>query len=412
MTGVLRGALAGFVMFAAAAYLLFALPPVLIGAGIGQAAAYTMVAASMAGGTLLMGLVARRAMVVGPSLALVAFVIAVPMGSFGLSFSGALAAALAAGALMLLLSAAGLRDRIAGALPIELTAGVTAGIGLLLVRDGLERVGFLLGSGSGYDLGPLDEPRLWLSLVAVLLILALIIRRWQVVIPAILVGALAVGISLGFTNLVLSGHVFLAAPPPLGDLFLGMDFAVLATPGGLMAAGAIFLFMLLESGAVLNARRLSGEAARGKAPVADSLAMTLAPLIGSPGAVALPHSSAGWLVGGDERTASIVAALLFTLCLFSLPVAGQFQDYATAPAVIAAGLLLCTGLREIDFSDPGAIAAAFLAAVLPAVTGSIAAGFAASAVLLIAIRLISLDITRLTIPLIVTSVLGLAWLAY
>ncbi len=412
MKGLLRGAGGGFVMFAASAYLLFALPPVLLQAGIGQAAAYTMVAATMAGGTLIMGLLARRAIVVGPSLPLVAFVIAVPMGGFGLSFAGALAAAMAAGGVMLVLSLAGLRDRVLGSLPVELSAGITAGIGLLLARDGLQRVGFLLDGGFGYSLGPLDEPRLWLSLAAVLVILGLIIRGWQIFIPAVLVAALGIGLALGFTNLVLSGHVFLAAPPPLGDLYLGVDFAALGSANGAMAAGAIFLFMALESGAVLNARRLSGETARGKAPVADSLAMSLAPLIGSPGAVALPHSSAGWLVGGDERMAAIVAAVLFALCLFSLPVAGQFQDYATAPALIAAGLLLCTGLREIDFSDSGATASTFAAAILPAATGSIAAGFAVGATMLIAIRLMTLDFARISQALIVTSLLSLAWLAY
>lgn len=412
MSGLLRGAAGGFMMFAASAYLLFALPPILIQAGIGQAAAYTMTAASMAGGTLLMGLLARRAIVVGPSLPLVAFVIAVPMGSFGLSFAGALAAAMAAGMVMLLLSLTGLRDRVLGSLPLELTAGVTAGIGLLLVRDGLQRIGFLLDGGSGYSLGPLDEPRLWLSLVAVLVILGLIVRGWQLFIPAVLVAALGIGLALGFTNLVLSGHVFLAAPPPLGALYLGVDFAALGSVNGAMASGAIFLFMALESGAVLNARRLSGETARGKAPVADSLAMSLAPLIGSPGAVALPHSSAGWLVGGDERMASVVAAVLFGICLFSLPVAGQFQNYATAPALIAAGLLLCTGLREIDFSDAGAVAATFAAAILPAVTGSMAAGIAVGSILLVAIRLVTLDITRISPALTVTFLLSVAWLAY
>ncbi|MEQ9326498.1 MAG: solute carrier family 23 protein [Rhodospirillales bacterium] len=412
MNGLLRGAAGGFMMFAASAYLLFALPSILIQAGIGQAAAYTMTAATMAGGTLIMGLLARRAIVVGPSLPLVAFVIAVPMGGFGLSFAGALAAAMAAGGVMLLLSLAGLRDRVVGALPVELTAGVTAGIGLLLVRDGLQRVGFLLDGGAGYSLGPLDEPRLWLSLAAVLVMLALLVRGWQIFLPAVLVAALGIGLALGFTNLVLSGHVFLAAPPPLGDLYLGVDIAVLGSLNGAMAAGAIFLFMALESGAVLNARRLSGEAARGKAPVADSLAMSLAPLIGSPGAVALPHSAAGWLVGGDERMAAVVAAVLFGLCLFSLPVAGQFQDYATAPALIAAGLLLCTGLREIDFSDSGAIAATFVAAILPAVTGSIAAGFAVGAIGLIVIRLMTLNFAKTSPSLIVTSLLGVAWLAY
>lgn len=412
MNGLLRGAAGGFVMFAASAYLLFALPPVLIQAGIGQAAAYTMIAASMAGGTLLMGLLARRAIVVGPSLPLVAFVIAVPMGGLGLSFAGALAAAMVAGGMLLLLTLAGLRDRVLGALPVELAAGVAAGVGLLVVRDGLQRVGFLLDGGSGYSLGPLDEPRLWLSLAAVLVILGLIMRGWQLFIPAVLVAALGIGLALGFTNLVLSGHVFLAAPPPLGDLYLGVDFVAIGSVNGAMAAGAIFLFMAFESGAVLNARRLSGEAARGKAPVADSLAMSLSPLIGSPGAVALPHSSAGWLVGGDERMASVVASVLFGLCLFSLPVAGQFQDYATAPALIAAGLLLCTGLREVDFSDPGAIAVAFVAAILPAVTGSIAAGVAIGAILLVATRLMTLDFARMSPALIVTFLLSVAWLAY
>jgi AGZA family xanthine/uracil permease-like MFS transporter len=140
--------------------------------------------------------------------------------------------------------------------------------------------------------------------------------------------------------------------------------------------------------------------------------MTFSPLIGSPGAVALPHSSAGWLVGGDERIASLVAGVLFALFAFMPPLAGQLQDYATAPALIVAGLILCTGMREVDFSDAGGLACAFLTALVAAITGHIADGIAAGAILLSVTRLISLDFNRLSPGLIVTALVGLGWLAY
>ena len=412
MNSTLRGIAAGFIMFAASAYLLFAIPGLLVQAGVNQAAAFTMTVTTIGVGTLVMGLVARRAIVVGPSLTLIGFILAVPVGVFGLSFGQTLASAALAGAVLLLLSLSGLRGMVMSGLPDELKAGVTAGVGLLLVANGLERIGFLTSGGSPWSVGPLDEPRLWLSAAAVLLMLGLMVRGLRMAVLPVVILTLIAGLTLGFTNLVLTGHTFLAVPPSLEPLLLILDFTVLTTVPGLMASGAIFLFLSFESGAVITARRLSDDAGGGKAPVADSLIMTTAPLIGAPGAVALPHSSAGWLLGGDERIAAVVAAILFGLCAFSLPVVGQLQDYATAPAVIVAGLVLCTGIREIDFSDPGAVSAAFVAVLLPPLTGSFAAGFAVSAVLLFAIRLLSLDLPKLTPGLIVTALAGGAYLAY
>jgi AGZA family xanthine/uracil permease-like MFS transporter len=412
MGASVRGIAAGFVMFAASAYLVFAIPAQLTRAGVSQASAFTMTAMTLAAGTILMGLVARRAIVVGPSLPLVAFIIGVPMAGFGFSFMQSLALAMAAGGIVLVLSLAGLRDRILANLPTELAAGITAGVGLLLAADGLRRIGLLMDGSPYMVFGPLDEPRLWLSVAAVMAILALMVRGLQMAVLPVMIVTVAIGITFGFTDLVLSGHVFIAVPPALGDLLGGTDFNGLLTLKGAMACGAVVLFLLLESGSVLSARRFSDDRHSGNAPLADSLTMTFSPLIGSPGAVALPHSSAGWLVGGDERIASLVAGVLFALFAFMPPLAGQLQDYATAPALIVAGLILCTGMREVDFSDAGGLACAFLTALVAAITGHIADGIAAGAILLSVTRLISLDFNRLSPGLIVTALVGLGWLAY
>ncbi|MEQ9199683.1 MAG: hypothetical protein RLN80_06815, partial [Rhodospirillales bacterium] len=79
MNNTLRGIAAGFIMFAASAYLLFAIPGLLVQAGVSQAAAFTMTVTTIGVGTLVMGLVARRAIVVGPSLTLIGFILAVPV---------------------------------------------------------------------------------------------------------------------------------------------------------------------------------------------------------------------------------------------------------------------------------------------------------------------------------------------
>jgi AGZA family xanthine/uracil permease-like MFS transporter len=111
----------------------------------------------------------------------------------------------------------------------------------------------------------------------------------------------------------------------------------------------------------------------------DSLAAVAGGAVGASSATTYVESAAGVGVGGRTGLTSVVTGLLFFLAMFFSPIAGIVPPQATAPALILVGFLMSSGIRHIDWDDPGlalpALATMLAMPLTYSVTNGIGAGF-------------------------------------
>jgi len=140
--------LAGFTTFITMAYIVFVNPAILKDAGMPLAAvsAATCIAAAL--GTLLMGAFARYPIALAPGMGLNAYFTYSVVKGMGVPWQTALGAVFISGVAFLLLTALGIRQWIISAIPAELYAALSAGIGLFIAFIGLRNAGLIQPSAA------------------------------------------------------------------------------------------------------------------------------------------------------------------------------------------------------------------------------------------------------------------------
>src|SRR5947199_5532183 len=172
--------------FVAMAYIIFVNPTILHDAGmpLGAVTAATCLCAGVA--SILMGVVAKYPLALAPGMGLNAYFAYSVVKGMGIAWQTALAAVFFSGLLFLILTAAGLRQRIIEAIPPNLYAGVAAGIGLFLALIGLKKSGLIVPSPETLvKLGNLHAPSSLLAMFVLLLTSVLLFLR---ILAAMIIG--------------------------------------------------------------------------------------------------------------------------------------------------------------------------------------------------------------------------------
>jgi AGZA family xanthine/uracil permease-like MFS transporter len=86
------------------------------------------------------------------------------------------------------------------------------------------------------------------------------------------------------------------------------------------------------------------------------------------------ESAAGVAAGARTGLGNLLIAGLFVVAMFCAPVVSAIPSYATAPALILVGALMCTSLPKIRWEDFTDAFPAFLTMVATPLTFSIATG--------------------------------------
>jgi AGZA family xanthine/uracil permease-like MFS transporter len=113
-----------------------------------------------------------------------------------------------------------------------------------------------------------------------------------------------------------------------------------------------------------------------KAFMADAVGTTAGAILGTSTVTTYIESAAGIAEGGRSGLTAVVAALLFLLALFFIPLFSGIPAFATAPALLLVGVMMMSGARLINWEDPAAAIAAFLTIILMPLSFSIAEGLA------------------------------------
>jgi adenine/guanine/hypoxanthine permease len=374
-TGYKQEAIAGITTFLTMAYIIVVNPAILGAAGIPREASMTATILAAVIGTVIMGLYANRPFAIAPYMGENAFVAVTVVQVMGLPWQTALAAVFMAGALFILLTVTKLRTRVAESIPISLKHSFAVGIGILLAFIGLKDTGIIqLGiPDAPLMLGRLAEPKVLLSIFGIVAIATLLALRIR---GAILIGIVATGLLSVIFGVATPPTRLMSLPPSIAPIFMKLDFAGAFTAAGISVVIMIFVMALVDTiGTLLG---LSSRAnlldEHGNLPdiekpmLADAIATTAAPLLGTTTTGAYIESATGIEEGGRTGFTALVVAALFLLALFFAPILTSFGPEAYGPACIIVGAFMIASVKKVNFDDYTELVPSFLTIILMSFT--------------------------------------------
>jgi AGZA family xanthine/uracil permease-like MFS transporter len=377
-TNVRRELLAGLTTFMTMAYVVVVNPRILSEAGMPVEGVLfaTCISASLA--TLVMGLWANYPIALAPGMSLNAyFTYSIVLGR-GVPWQTALGVVFLSGALFLLLTLTNVREHIVNGIPDCLKHGTAGGIGLFIAFVGLRNAKIIVANPARFvAFGKTSDPEVLLAAAGLLLIAILMVRR---VGSAILLGIVAItiaGIPVGVSHW--PGHFF-SWPHPSGTIFK-LDLRS-ATKLGLGELVFVFFFVDLfdNVGTLVGVCEQGGFMRDGTLPrasralLADALGTIVGALSGTSTVTSYIESAAGVAAGARTGLGNLVIAGLFFIAMFCAPLVAAIPSYATAPALILVGGLMCGSLAKIQWDDFSEAFPAFLTLLATPLTFSIATG--------------------------------------
>jgi AGZA family xanthine/uracil permease-like MFS transporter len=380
-TSYRQESLAGLTTFLTMAYIMVVNPSILAVAGIPKDAQVTATILAAVIGCLVMAFWAKRPFAIAPYMSENAFVAFVVVKGMGYSWQIALGAVFWAGLAFLLLTLFKVRSWLAESIPMSLKAAFAVGIGLFLTFIGLNEVGLVvLGvPGAPVKLGNIAQTPVLLAAAGFLLTVVLMARRVNAALLYGIVATTVASVLLGITNVP---STFVSLPPSLSPIFMKLDIAGTLQPGVFPVVLVIFMMAFLDTigtliGLSMRADLLDKD---GNLPeierpmLADAVATTIAPLLGTTTTGAYIESAAGIAVGGRTGFTALVVAGLFALSLFFAPIFTMVPTHAAGIALILIGSLMIQPITRLDFDDFTELVPAFLTISLMIFTYNIGVG--------------------------------------
>ena len=377
--------LAGITTFMTMAYILAVNPSILSATGMDSGAVFTATALAAFIGTLLMAIFANYPFALAPGMGLNAYFAYTVVLGMGYSWEYALTAVFAEGIIFILLSATNVREAIFNAIPQNLKAAVSVGIGLFIAFIGLQNAKIVIGGSTLLQLFSVDKYNevngvsasfndvgitVLLAIIGIIVTGILVVKNikgnilWGILITWLLgiicqfTGLYVPNADLGFYSLLPNFSNGLSIPS-LSPIFCKLDFSGIFSLNFIVILFAFLFVDLFDTigtliGVSAKADMLdeNGKLPRIKgALMADAVATTVGAVIGTSTTTTFVESASGVSEGGRTGLTSVTTAILFGLSLFLSPIFLAIPSFATAPALIIVGLYMLTNVMNIDFSD-------------------------------------------------------------
>jgi adenine/guanine/hypoxanthine permease len=377
-TTVSRELLGGLTTFMAMGYVVVVNPRILGEAGMPVEGVLFATCLSAAIATLVMGVWANYPIALAPGMSLNAyFTYSIVLGR-GVPWQTALGVVFLSGLLFLLLTLTNIREHIVNDIPDCLKHGTAAGIGFFIAFIGLRNAKIIVANPATFvGIGKIADPQVLLAASGLMLIAILMSRK---VLGAILIGIVAIalaGIPLHLATW--PSHLF-SLPHP-GGTFLKLDFRSAAKLGlGELVFVFFFVDLFDNVGTLVGVCEQGGFMRDGKFPrasralLADAFGTMAGALTGTSTVTSYIESAAGVASGARTGLGNLLIAGLFVAAMFCAPVVAAIPTYATAPALILVGGLMCASLAKIRWDDFSDAFPAFLTMVATPLTFSIATG--------------------------------------
>jgi AGZA family xanthine/uracil permease-like MFS transporter len=431
--------LAGLTTFFAMAYIIFVNPAMLSLAGTpdnpmptGAVFLATIIASVV--GTLVMGLFANVPYAQAPGMGLNAFFTFTVCGALGFTWQEALSMVFLCGIFNILITVTKFRKLIIKVIPESLQNAISGGIGIFIAYIGIKSAGLLQftldpGTYVQFDSGTVvanssaipalvefTTPGVILGLIGIALTFILIVLNVKGAIMLGIIATTIIGIPMGVVDLSNIGTT-----AGLGESFnqLGQTFGVAFGSKGMGALFSdasriplvlmtIFAFSLSDIfdtlGTFIGTGKVSGifsaedqkaleegtgfKSKMDKALFADAIATSIGALFGTSNTTTYVESAAGIGAGGRTGLTSVVVSILFILSMFLAPIIGIVPAQATAPALIAVGIMMLSSFKGINWSDLEDAIPAFFATVFMGLCYSISYGIAAGFVFYCIVKVI------------------------
>jgi len=360
------------------AYIVVVNPQILSQAGMPVEGVLFATCISAALATLVMGLWANYPIALAPGMSLNAyFTYSIVIGR-GIPWETVLGVVLLSGVVFLVLTLTRVREQIVNGIPDSLKYGTAAGIGLFIAFIGFRNAGIIVANQATFvGLGKFSSPPVILASVGVLLTAILLARKVD---SAILVGIATIaliGIPLGVSHW--PANLF-SWPAPSGTLFK-FDLRAAAKLG---LAELVFVFFFVDLfdnvGTLVAVCEQGGFLREGKLPranralMADAFGTIVAAMTGTSTVTSYIESAAGVAAGAKTGMGNLVVAGGFLLAMFCAPIVAAIPAYATAPALIIVGALMCGSVAKVKWDDFTESIPAFLTLIATPLTFSIATG--------------------------------------
>jgi len=377
-TSVRQELLAGLTTFMTMGYVVVVNPRILSEAGMPVEGVLFATCISAAIATLIMGLWANYPIALAPGMSLNAyFTYSIVIGR-GVPWQTALGVVFLSGCVFLILTLTNVREQIVNGIPDCLKHGTAAGIGVFIAFVGFRNAGIIVANPATFvALGKVSDPQVLLAALGVIVIAILMVKR---VGSAILLGIIFItlaGIPLGQSHW--PAHLF-SLPHPSGT-FLKLDLRA-ATKIGLAELIFVFFFVDLfdNVGTLVGVCEQGGFLREGKLPrasralLADAIGTIVGALSGTSTVTSYIESAAGVAAGARTGLGNIMIAALFGVAMFCAPLVAAIPSYATSPALILVGALMCGSVAKVNWDDFSEAVPAFLTLVCTPLTFSIATG--------------------------------------
>ena len=377
-TTVRRELLGGLTTFMTMAYIIAVNPRILSEAGMSIEGVLFATCISAAAATLVMGLWANYPIALAPGMSLNAyFTYSIVLGR-GVPWQTALAVVFFSGLLFLLLTLTNVREQIVNGIPDCLKYGTAAGIGLFIAFVGLRNAKIIVANPATFvGLGNFSDAQVQIATFALIVTAILMARKVG--------GAILIGIVIATIAGILRGlsqwpsHIF-SLPHP-GGTFLKLDFAGAARLGLVELIFVFFFVDLFDNvGTLVGVCEQGGFLRNGKLPrasralLADATGTIFGALTGTSTVTSYIESAAGVAAGARTGLGNLVIAALFLLAMFCAPLVAAIPGYATAPALILVGALMCESVSKVKWEDFSEAFPAFLTLVATPLTFSVATG--------------------------------------
>lgn len=356
---------AGLTTFTAMAYILVVNPLILKDAGMPQATLVTVTALTAAISTLLMAFMTNFPLALAPGMGINAYFTYTLCLGAGVPWPSALGLVFINGAIFLLLSITGLREKILTSIPYSLKIAITCGIGLFIAFIGLQNTGIVVANPVTFvTAGNFGSPPVALAFFGIVLTAVLVSRK----IPgAIILAILALTVIGLFVPDGHGGRVtamppsFFAWPASIEPTFLKLDFDFIFdhfTKALPILLTLLIVDMFDNIGTLIGVTKRAGLLRSdgtlpkaGRALVSDSLAAMISALFGTSTVVSYIESASGVEAGGRTGLTAVATAICFLLAIFLTPLILIIPSVAVAPALVVVGVFMFQTVAEIKLDD-------------------------------------------------------------
>ena len=394
--------MAGLTTFFAMSYIIVVNPSILSQSGMEWGAVFLATILAAIVGTLIMGLVANVPYAQAPGMGLNAFFVYTVCGALEFTWQQALSMVFICGLLNIAITVSKVRKYIMKSIPLSMQNAISGGIGIFVAYIGFLNVGIVNFDGGVPALSTLNQPQFWVFLIGMALIVILLVRQVKGAILISIVATTLIGIPFGVTTpseTVSFTEACQALPSTVLAIFKeGGITSLFSDPAKLpLVLITIFSFSISDTfdtiGTFIGTGRRSGifseedeqmmENSSGfksrldKALFADATATSIGALLGTSNTTTFVESASGIGAGGRTGLTSVVVAICFAFSAFLAVFVSAVPFAATAPALVAVGVMMTSSFKEICWDDLEEAVPAFFAGIFMALCYSISYGIAA-----------------------------------